>query len=160
MSTERTASLSTQAFWLLVAKTVGFAMTMALPLVLVRSLSQADFGSYKQAFLIVGTAMTVLPLGFGMSAFYFLPRDRGVHAAVVMNILLVHTAVGGAAAAVLVAWPGVLTTLFGTNALAPYAADLAAVVVTWTVASFIEIVPVARQDVRASTFFIIASQAT
>ena len=74
--TRETPSLTTQAFWLLAAKTAGFALTTALPLVLVRSLSQLEFGVYKQAFLIVGTAVTVLPLGFGMSAFYFLPRDR------------------------------------------------------------------------------------
>src|SRR6266516_5678723 len=103
-------SLTTQAFWLLVAKTVGFGLTIALPLVLVRSLSQLEFGLYKQAFLIVGTAVTVLPLGFGMSAFYFLPRQRANHAAVVLHVLIVHTAVGAIAAAALVLWPGVLAT--------------------------------------------------
>lgn len=37
-------SLTAQAFWLLVAKTIGFGLTIVLPLVLVRTLSQADFG--------------------------------------------------------------------------------------------------------------------
>src|SRR5262245_2378393 len=160
MATERATlpSLSAQAFWLLTAKTLGFGLTLALPLVLVRSLSQADFGVYKQAFLLVGTATTVLPLGFGMSAFYFLPRERDAHGAVVLHILIVHAAVGLAAAAVLVAWPGALPALFGSDALAPYAAELGGVIATWTVASFLEIIAVARQDIRASTAFIIGSQ--
>src|SRR6185295_10219639 len=108
MAAERHAapSLSTQAFWLLLAKAIGFALTLGLPLVLVRSLSQSEFGLYKQAFLLVGTATTALPLGFGMSAFYFLPREREAHGAIVLHILLVHAAVGAAAAAVLIAWPG------------------------------------------------------
>jgi O-antigen/teichoic acid export membrane protein len=162
MSTDRraTPSLSTQAFWLLLAKTFGFALTLGLPLVLVRSLSQVEFGLYKQAFLVVGTAMTVLPLGFGMSAFYFLPRDREQHSAIVLHILIVHAAVGGLAALALALWPGLLTAILGSDALSPYAAEIGAVVFTWTVASFLDIIAVARQDVAASTLFIIASQAS
>jgi O-antigen/teichoic acid export membrane protein len=152
-------SLTTQAFWLLVAKTVGFGLTIALPLVLVRSLSQLEFGLYKQAFLIVGTAVTILPLGFGMSAFYFLPR-RANHPAIVLHILLVHFAVGAAAAAALLLWPRVLASIFGSADLVPYAPMLGAVIVTWTVASFLEIVPVACQDLIASTAFIVGSQAS
>src|SRR6185295_19295442 len=110
-------SLTVQAFWLLVAKTIGFGLTMALPLVLVRTLSQSEFGLYTQAFLIVGTATTILPLGFGMSAFYFLPRQQQDHRAIVVHILLVHAAVGVAAAAVLCIWPGLLTRLFDSDAL-------------------------------------------
>src|SRR5947199_3477505 len=152
-------SLTTQVFWLLVAKTVGFGLTIALPLVLVRSLSQLEFGLYKQAFLIVGTAVAVLPVGFGMSAFYFLPR-RANHPAVVLHILLVHFAVGAAATAALVQWPRVLASIFGSADLVQYAPMLGAVIVTWTVASFLEIVPVACQDLIASTAFIVGSQAS
>jgi len=153
-------SLGAQAFWLLLAKTCGFVLTLGLPLVLVRALSQTEFGLYKQAFLLVGTATTMLPLGFGMSAFYFLPREREAHGAIVLHILLVHASVGALAASALVLWPGVLTAVLGSDALAPYAAELGAVIVAWTVASFLEIVAVARQDVAASTFFIVASQAS
>src|SRR5262245_56139170 len=119
MPPSRTRSLTAQAFWLLVAKTVGFALTMALPLVLVRTLSQADFGLYKQAFLIVGTATTALPLGFGMSAFYFLPRERERHGSIVLHIVAVHALVGALAAAVPVVWPGALAAIVGSHALAP-----------------------------------------
>src|SRR5919108_6153445 len=87
-------SLARQATWLLVAKTIGFALTFALPLVLVRTLTQHDFGLYKQAFLVVVTAVTILPLGFGMTAFYFLPREPERQGSVVLHILLVHSAIG------------------------------------------------------------------
>ena len=59
-------SLTREASWLLLARTAGFALTFALPMLLVRTLTQHEFGVYKQAFLIVQTALTVLPLGFGM----------------------------------------------------------------------------------------------
>ncbi len=61
--------------WLTFAKTVGFAFSIALPLLLVRRMDRAQYGLYKQAFLVVTTAMTVLPFGVPMSAFYFLPRE-------------------------------------------------------------------------------------
>src|SRR5262245_12215985 len=159
MPPSRTRSLTAQAFWLLVAKTVGFALTMALPLVLVRTLSQDDFGLYKQAFLIVGTATTILPLGFGMSAFYFLPRGKDDRGSIVLHIVLVHAAVGGLAAAALCLWPGLLAVLFDSNALVPYAPQIGLVILTWTVGSFLDIIAVAHEDVRASTAFIIGTQA-
>ena len=162
MKASRTAgpSLTVHAFWLLVAKTVGFGLTLALPLVLVRTLSLTEFGLYKQAFLIVGTATTILPLGFGMSAFYFLPRDHDGHGSIVLHIFLVHAAVGGLAGVVLWLWPGLLVTLFDSNALVPYAPRIGVVILEWTVGSFLEIIAVARQDLRASTAFIVGSQAS
>jgi O-antigen/teichoic acid export membrane protein len=153
-------SLTTQAFWLLAAKTAGFALTIALPLVLVRALRQEEFGLYRQAFLVVGTALTVLPLGFGMSAYYFLPRERGLQGAVVAHIFAVYVAVGGLAAFVLAMRPSVLSAMFGDAALEPFAPLLGLVVLTWTIGSFLDIIAVARQDVVASTLFIVASQAS
>ena len=50
---------------------------LLLPLILVRQMSQTEFGLYKQAFLVAGTVVTIFPLGFAMSAFYFLPREAG-----------------------------------------------------------------------------------
>ena len=70
----RAGSLAGSAAWLMLGKTLGFAFTVALPLALVRILSQHDFALYKQAFLVVNSAVWMLPLGFGMSAYYFLPR--------------------------------------------------------------------------------------
>jgi len=154
-----TPSLTAQAFWLLVAKTIGFGLTIVLPLVLVRTLSQTDFGVYKQAFLVVGSAVTILPLGFGMSAFYFLPRQHANHQAVVLHIFLVHLAVGALAGGLVALWPGVLVAIFHSTDLVPYAALLGAVILTWTVGSFLDIIAVARQDLAASTIFIVGSQA-
>ena len=53
-------SLTVSALWLLGAKTIGFGFMFLLPLLLVRQLSQHDFGVYKQLFLVVGTAVSLL----------------------------------------------------------------------------------------------------
>jgi len=67
-------SLTQRAIWLIAAKTLAFASSILLPVILVRQMSLTEFGLYKQAFLITGSVITIFPLGFAMSAFYFLPR--------------------------------------------------------------------------------------
>ena len=67
-------TLARRVIWLASAKAMAFVLGFALPLILVRELSQTEFGLYKQVFLLINTAITILPLGFAMSAFYFLPR--------------------------------------------------------------------------------------
>lgn len=151
-------SLTIQALWLMVAKTVGYALSIALPLLLVRRLSQEDLGLYKQVFLVVSMAMSVLPLGFGMSAFYFLPREKARQGAVIANALIFYAGSGLAAALVLFVWPEVLPRLFNSAELVVFARPLGVVVLLWTVGSFLEFVTVALQDVRASTSFIVLSQ--
>src|ERR1700721_3642338 len=69
--TETGESLTWRVSWLTCAKTVGFVFSMALPLLLVRRMDREQYGLFKQAFLMVTTAMTVLPFGVGMSAFFF-----------------------------------------------------------------------------------------
>src|SRR5256885_10800000 len=93
--TEKASSLTANAFWLMFAKTLGFVFSFALPLLLVRRLNQTEYGLYKQVFLVVTTSLAVFPLGFGMSAFYFLPREHERQGAVAFNIMLLNFAVGG-----------------------------------------------------------------
>jgi len=153
-------SLGAQAVWLLVAKTLGFALSIALPLVLVRRLSQVEFGLYKQVFLIVGSSVAVLPLGFGMSAFYYLPREPLRQGAVVFNILLFHAFIGLLAATAITVRPQILAWMFNSPELAGYAPWIALVLVLWMIGSFLEIITVAMKDVRATMGFIVASQFT
>ena len=92
----------------MVARVTGFAFTFLIPIVLSRVLDLKQFGLYKQAFLIVATAQSILPLGFGMSTFYFLSREHEERkrAAIAGNALLFHVLVGTLAASdgILLAW--------------------------------------------------------
>src|SRR4030095_10894840 len=109
------SSLTVRALWLLVAKILAFSFSIALPLLLVRRLSQHQFGLYKQTFLVVGSALTLLPLGFQMSAFYFLPREKERQGQIVLNILLFNFLMGGLGALVLTLFPQILTTIFHSS---------------------------------------------
>ena len=114
------SSLTVQAFWLLIAKTLAFVFAFALPVLLTRTLSQSEYGLFKQVFLIVTTATALLPLGFGMSSYYYLPREKNekVRGQVILNILLFNFLMGAAACLLLVFWPGLIAKIGAEGVLA------------------------------------------
>src|SRR5205085_3849999 len=77
---------------------------------------------------------------------------------VIANTLLFYLASGLSVAIVLFAWPQVLPRLFNSPELVVFASPLGIVVVLWTLGSFLELVTVAFQDVRATTGFIVLTQ--
>ena len=151
--------MTARAFLLMFAKGLAYVLGFALPLLLVRRMSQHDFGLYKQIFLVVSTALTVLPLGFGMSAYYFLPREpEARRGAVVFNVLVFNVAVGAAVFLTLLLRPTLLSTLFGSQELADYAPLVGLVVMFWMTASFLEIAAIACHEAKLATLFIIGAQ--
>ncbi len=159
---EKASSLTARTMWLMSAKTVAFACAFALPVLLTRRLSQTEYGYFKQVFLVVNSAVVILPLGFGMSAYYFLPREhedkrRGQ---VVFNILLFSLMVGAAACLMLVLRPTLLSQIFQDPALVSYAPLIGVVILLWLFSSFIEIVTVANSEMKLATLFIVSAQLT
>ena len=157
---EQQSSLTVRATWYLFAKVSAFAFSFVLPLLLVRRLSQHEFGVYKQVFLVVGTAMTILPIGFGMSAFYFLPREGERRGQIVFNILLFYAIMGGLACFALIFYPTALAAIFNEPEFSGYAPLVGLVILLWVVSSFLEIVVIANQEVRLATVLIVGSQFT
>src|SRR5688500_12458731 len=72
----------------------GLAIAFAIPLVLARVLDQADFGTYKQLFLIYATLFGLAQLGMAESLYYFVPRDPAHAGRHVANSLVALGAVG------------------------------------------------------------------
>jgi O-antigen/teichoic acid export membrane protein len=153
-------SLTWRVSWLTFAKTAGFVFSIALPLLLVRRLDREQYGLFKQAFLVVTTAVTVLPLGVPMSAFYFLPREIMRRRETVLNIVLFHAAVGALACGALVFYPSILTAVFHGDQLAPYSAWIGVTILFWITGAFLDIVPVANDEFRLASVFIIGIQAS
>ena len=153
-------SLAARAAWVLAAKCVSFALAFALPLLLVRRLAVDEFGLYKQVFLLVDTAVAILPLGFYLSAFYYLPREPERRSQIVFNILLFHLFVGGAACAVLAARPGLAASLLNAPELERLAPLAGLTILLWIVSYFLETVAVAEQEMRLAVLFIVGSRLT
>ena len=153
-------SLTSRASWLTFAKMVGFAFSIALPLLVARRMDPEQVGIYKQVFLVVGTALNILPLAFHMSAYYFLPRERDKQRETVLNVMLVLTTAGLLGWGLLFFFPSILTAIFHQPQIVRYAHLMGATLLLWIVGAFLETIPVANEEIRLATVFIIGIQAT
>jgi len=144
----------------MVAKSFAFVVSLALPLLLVRRLSQAEFGSYKQAFLVIGTAIAILPFGFGTSTFYFLPRETTPRAnkQIILNVVLFNLIVGLLAFLIMWTRSDLFGRLFHDSQLIGHQALIGLVILFWLFSSFLETIAVANQEPKFSTAFIVGAQ--
>lgn len=78
----REGGLRRSAALLAVAGGIEFGLQLALPIILVRCLSETAFGEYRLFWLLANTALAIAPAFIPQSLFYFLPRgsrdDRGM----------------------------------------------------------------------------------
>jgi O-antigen/teichoic acid export membrane protein len=151
-------SLQTQSAWLLFAKILGFSFSFILPLIVIRLLDQEEFGLYRQSFIVIMNAAAVLPLGFAMSAFYYLSRNEEKRASAVFNILLVHFAGGLLAFIVLFFFPQILGKVFDSPEMTRLAPVIGVAVWLWLFSMFLETVAVANQESKLATLFIVLAQ--
>jgi len=136
----------------------AFVLTLLLPVILVRIFDKAQIGTYRQIFLVVGTACNVLPLGFTMSAFYYLPRERERRGLIVMNILVFLAGIGLLGGGVIAFFPWVIDHIVGSDALRQYAPLIGVTIFLWLFSGLLENIATANQDVKSSTVFIVFAQ--
>ena len=154
------ASLKSQSAWLLFAKITGFVLSSLLPFLVVRSLTKDMVGVYRQVFQVIINAVSILPLGFSMSAYYFLNREAERRKAAVFNILLFNFAVGGLACLGLYFYPQFLGNIFDSDEMTRLAPKIGVVIWLWIFSTFLEVVATANQEARVATVFIILAQLT
>jgi O-antigen/teichoic acid export membrane protein len=141
---------STRAALALTAgRSVGFVVAFAIPLVLVRVLSQHDFGTYKYLFMVAAT-LGCLELGMAESLYYFMPRARDQAARYVANALGALVVIGLAVAAVGGPIGAAIAHATGNGDLAGYVPLLAVFLALTLVAAPLEIVMITRQRHRAA----------
>jgi O-antigen/teichoic acid export membrane protein len=99
------------------ARLLAAALGLGVPMVLARVLAPADFGTYKQAWLVAMTLHQILPLGMTLSLYYFVPREPEHRGAFLGQVLLFTTVAGAVAAAALLLARAPLEAHFGNPAL-------------------------------------------
>jgi O-antigen/teichoic acid export membrane protein len=157
-SAGRGGSLTIPALWIASGRTIAFGLTFLLPLLLVRRLDQSEYGLYKEIFLIISTGMNILPLGFHMTAFYFLPRESDRKAQVVLNILLFHSCAAAAGCLILATHPELLNLIFPGANLAGYGLMIGLVLLLWVASFPLEYIAMASEQAKLATVFIISNQ--
>jgi len=95
--------ISSPALLLIVGRSVGFVVSFAIPVVLARTFDRAEFGAYKQLFLVYGTLFGLAQFGAAESLYYFVPRSAGEAGRRVCNAIVMLVLMGAACFAVLAA---------------------------------------------------------
>jgi O-antigen/teichoic acid export membrane protein len=127
-------------------RALGYAVLFVLPLILVRMFSQAEFGTYKQVFLLYGSILNLAQMGMSESLFYFLPgagRDAGRY---VCNSMLVLGGLGLLVAALFYSGGDTIAGWMNNPALAPLMPLLALFFFIMLASYVLEIVMTARHE--------------
>jgi O-antigen/teichoic acid export membrane protein len=123
---------------------VAFVATFFIPIVLARLFSPAEFGAYKQLFLIFGTLLIVGQFGMAESLFYFLPRADARAGRYVANTLLFLAIAGAASLALLADEAGAIAAGLNNPELARYLTMLGVFLLLMMLSFVLEIVITAR----------------
>ncbi len=152
--------LTKRAAMLAAARILAFALTIPLPLVLVRTLSQSEFGLYKQVFQILMTVLALAGLQVNMSVLYFLPRNPDKKPQIALNALAFYVVVGSLIALVFAVVPGWVTIIFKGDGLVPHMPLLGVAILLWLMSTVLDAVAIADNDIRSASLFVVVVQVT
>ncbi len=162
VTTEKTEApqqgLTQRAALLMVANVVATAITVALPLVLVRTMSQTDYGLYRQAFQIMTTALTLLNLQVAVSVFYFSAREPEKKLQVALNVMIFYSLVGALVFLTFLFWPSWVTLIFQGAELVPHVPLLGLAILCSLVSTNLDAIPIAAGDVAKASALIVLAQ--
>jgi O-antigen/teichoic acid export membrane protein len=125
---------------LVAGRAAAYLVTFFIPMILVRVLSQAEFGAYKQLFLVYATVYGAGQLGMAESLFYFLPlapHDGGKYA---LNAVILLSLSGLGCAAVLTASRFRISQWMSNTALADRVPFLSVYILLMLASAALEIV--------------------
>jgi O-antigen/teichoic acid export membrane protein len=146
--TELSNSSFRPALLLTGGRTIASAFTFMIPVVLARRLPPAEFGAYKQLFLVYLTFYTLTQIGMAESLYYFLPLQPDRAGRLVANALSVLSASALACVAVFTLARTPIARVVGNASLTPYVPLLGLFLGLMLLTSALEITMIARQRYR------------
>jgi O-antigen/teichoic acid export membrane protein len=152
------SGLTRRAALLMAANLIATAVSFAAPLLLVRAMSQVDYGLYKQAFQIVQSALNLLNLQVAVSVFYFYERAPGKRLQVLLNVMLFYGLAGALVFLIFLIWPGWVTLIFHSGGLVPHVPLLGFAIFCSLVSTNLDAAPIAVGDFRIASALIMLSQ--
>ena len=130
---------------LVAGRAIGLATSFAIGIVLARVFDPADFGTYKQFFLVFATLYGIAQLGMAESLYYFVPRQAGATGRYVCNAMVTLALGGLACLAALYAGRAAVARWLSNTALADYIPWLGLLLTLTLVTTVFEIVMISRK---------------
>ena len=132
--------------------------TFAIPMVLARVLLPESYGTFKQAWLLSNTLVLVLPLGLNQSLVYFVPREPTKKRLWESHALVLTTALGVVAAALLLGLGPLVASAFQNPELTRVMPYVAAFTAMRLAASCFDLALMAKGRIPASAAVRLASE--
>lgn len=137
---------SRQVMVLVAGRAIGFVAAFAIPVVLARTFEPAEFGTYKQLFLVFATLYGVAQLGMAESLYYFVPQrseEAGRH---VCNALVTLALAGLGCMLLLYASRADIAAWLGNSQVADHLVLVGTLLGLTLVAAAFEIVMISRRQ--------------
>jgi O-antigen/teichoic acid export membrane protein len=132
------------AFKLMSGRMAAFAVTFLTPILLVRLFTQAEFGTYKQFFLVTSTPY-LIGCAFAECLFYFLPKDPARSGRYVTNSIAMLVAIGVLCAAAMIPNASRIAAMMSNAALEPYIPVMSVYLVFVIMGAMLEITMISRK---------------
>lgn len=139
-----TQSIFRPALLLMSGRTLAFAATFFIPVVLSRIFDPAEFGTYKQLFLVYSTAYFIAQLGMATSLYYFLPAASTEAGQYVANSILFLGMAGVVCCGVLISAAPDLANWLSNSELSGYLPWIGLYLFLMMLSSALEIVLISR----------------
>lgn len=136
---------SRPALLLVGGRSIGLAASFAIGIVFARIFDPADFGTYKQFFLVYATLYGLVQIGMAESLYYFVPRTSAATGRYVCNAMLTLALAGGACLTLLYAGRMAIARWLSNTALADHVPLLGLFLVLTLVTTVFEIVMISRK---------------
>ena len=135
---------------LVIGRALGLATTFAIGIIFARLFDPADFGTYKQFFLVFATLYGLAQLGMAESLYYFVPRRAEETGRYVANAMLTLAIAGGLCLTLLYAGRFTVAGWFSNPDLVSYLPLLGLYLTLTLVTTVFEIVMVSRKHHMAA----------
>ncbi|MBI1749152.1 MAG: lipopolysaccharide biosynthesis protein [Acidobacteria bacterium] len=119
-------ALTTQAGMLTASRALGQVLNALVGFLIVRALTQYDYGTYRQVLLLYTTLYLIGDMAFAQSLYFFVPREREKARAFLGQALVAVLALSAAWSAGIMLLAGPIAAFFGNPALAAHMALLSA----------------------------------
>jgi O-antigen/teichoic acid export membrane protein len=145
---------------LIIGRVASFVLTFFIPIFLARGLAPAEYGTFKQLFLVFTTLYLVLQGGMVQSLYYFIPHDPERRRLWILQAVLFVLLAGILAAVCLLLGGERLATSFSNPALTPYIPSLALFLVLMLASCHLETALITQEQVTAGSMLLFLSEMT
>lgn len=154
----KSKSVHSQALILIIGRIASFTLTFFIPIFLARGLDPAEYGTFKQIFLIFTTLYLILQGGMVQSLYYFIPHDPNRRTSWIFQAIFFVTAAGMIAGVGLLLGGEPLAAWFSNPSLVPYLPKLALFLVLMLASCHLETMLIAQERIAAGSTVLFLSE--